>query len=65
MFDVVHHEDDGWYFWDEIGDPAGPYPSEFVAQWELCRYCLWLEYGDLILGRNHLLFVIPDSQLDC
>ena len=69
MFELVHQEDDGWYFWDEIGDLVGPYPSEFHAHEELVRYCLWLDYGDLILGPNHLRFAIPeranDSPIDC
>jgi hypothetical protein len=63
MFDIVHQFDGKWYFWDEIGDRTGPYISQYVACCELVRYCLWLDYGDRILGPNHLICVMPGHQL--
>jgi len=30
----------GWYFWNETGQPVGPYKTEWDAELVLTAYCL-------------------------
>lgn len=32
----------GWYWYDETGDIYGPFKTEYEAQFELDRYCKYL-----------------------
>lgn len=41
---VIHHDADGWWFWDETGsDRVGPYFDEAQCRSALMSYCKWLD----------------------
>jgi hypothetical protein len=45
--DHVFKQDDGWWFWDEMGvDPYGPFETEEKAREEMAKYVHWLTTGE-------------------
>lgn len=49
----VYHEEDGWYYYDWLGKPSGPYVSVFKA-WDALEDHLFDEYEKYeIDSTNH------------
>ena len=46
MVDPVHHDEGGWWFWDETeANRLGPFVDEVAARKALAAYCEWLDPG--------------------